>query len=160
MHRSIARLGEIPAMAGRTLQALTLGHFKAIPTSLEKEIEELGRKGVLPGAMVEWRFILDAKTRPKHMTQVEYGRFVFDPKNMWVCRESSVGCRNGIGGITTINKSFTYQARGKPVRMEPYLTGFLQGRQYWGRPVDVLILPDRSVLVSDDLNGAIYRVSA
>ena len=48
---------------------------------------------------------------------------------------------------------------GKPVRMEPFLTGFLQGHKYWGRPVDVLVLPDQSILVSDDLNGAIYRVS-
>ena len=44
-------------------------------------------------------------------------------------------------------------------RMEPFLTGFLQGRSYWGRPADVMILPDASVLISDDLNGAIYRVS-
>ena len=44
-------------------------------------------------------------------------------------------------------------------RMEPFLTGFLQGRSYWGRPADVMILPDGSVLISDDLNGAIYRVS-
>ena len=44
------------------------------------------------------------------------------------------------------------------VGMEAFLTGFLQGREYWGRPVDVLQLPDRSVLVTDDLNGAIYRV--
>ena len=50
-------------------------------------------------------------------------------------------------------------APGQTPRMEPFLTGFLQGRRYWGRPVDVLILRDGSVLVSDDLNGAIYRVS-
>lgn len=43
--------------------------------------------------------------------------------------------------------------------MEPFLTGFLQGREYWGRPADVLALADGSVLVADDLNGAIYRVS-
>jgi len=43
--------------------------------------------------------------------------------------------------------------------MEPFLTGFLQGREYWGRPADVLPMPDGSVLVSDDLNGAIYRVA-
>ncbi len=46
-----------------------------------------------------------------------------------------------------------------PMRMEPFLTGFLQGKSYWGRPVDVLILKDGAVLVSDDLNGAIYRVA-
>lgn len=44
-------------------------------------------------------------------------------------------------------------------RMEPFLTGFLQGRSYWGRPTDVLILADGSILISDDLNGAIYRVA-
>ena len=44
-------------------------------------------------------------------------------------------------------------------RMEPFLTGFLQGRNYWGRPADVLVLDDGSVLISDDLNGAIYRVT-
>jgi len=43
--------------------------------------------------------------------------------------------------------------------MEPFLTGFLQGREYWGRPADVLPMADGSVLVSDDLNGAIYRVA-
>lgn len=46
-----------------------------------------------------------------------------------------------------------------PVRMEPFLTGFLQGKSYWGRPVDLLIMKDGAVLVSDDLNGAIYRVA-
>jgi glucose/arabinose dehydrogenase len=48
----------------------------------------------------------------------------------------------------------------RATRLEPFLTGFLQGREYWGRPVDVLQLRDGSVLVSDDLNGVIYRVAA
>ena len=48
---------------------------------------------------------------------------------------------------------------GQAPRMEPFLTGFLQGMRYWGRPVDVLIMGDGSVLISDDLNGAIYRVA-
>ena len=46
-----------------------------------------------------------------------------------------------------------------PPKMEPFLTGFLQGRSYWGRPVDVLVMADGSVLISDDLNGVIYRVT-
>jgi glucose/arabinose dehydrogenase len=29
----------------------------------------------------------------------------------------------------------------------------------WGRPVDVLVMRDGSLLVSDDYNGIIYRVS-
>ncbi|WP_292379418.1 hypothetical protein [Methanosarcina sp. UBA289] len=29
----------------------------------------------------------------------------------------------------------------------------------WGRPVDVLVMPDGALLVSDDKNNAIYRIS-
>lgn len=41
----------------------------------------------------------------------------------------------------------------------PLVTGFLQREQAWGRPVDVQPLPDGSVLISDDLAGAVYRVT-
>ncbi len=37
--------------------------------------------------------------------------------------------------------------------------GWLQGQQAWGRPADVLVAPDGSLLVSDDSAGAIYRIS-
>lgn len=46
----------------------------------------------------------------------------------------------------------------RAVAYEPFITGWLQGEQAWGRPADVLVLPDGSMLVSDDLAGAIYRV--
>lgn len=42
---------------------------------------------------------------------------------------------------------------------EPFAEGWLQGRRPWGRPVDVLVMPDGALLVSDDLAGAIYRIS-
>jgi glucose/arabinose dehydrogenase len=29
----------------------------------------------------------------------------------------------------------------------------------WGRPVDVLVMRDGALLVSDDYNGVIYRIS-
>jgi glucose/arabinose dehydrogenase len=48
---------------------------------------------------------------------------------------------------------------GENVKVEPFMTGFLEGNEFWGRPVDVHIQPDGSVLVSDEQNGAIYRVS-
>jgi glucose/arabinose dehydrogenase len=41
-----------------------------------------------------------------------------------------------------------------------FITGFLQGRKAWGRPVDLLELPDGSVLISDDYADAIYRLTA
>ncbi|MGK7296318.1 MAG: PQQ-dependent sugar dehydrogenase, partial [Candidatus Wenzhouxiangella sp. M2_3B_020] len=46
----------------------------------------------------------------------------------------------------------------KIVEYEPFITGWLQGEQSWGRPVDLLELPDGSVLVSDDQAGAVYRI--
>lgn len=43
--------------------------------------------------------------------------------------------------------------------MEPFMTGFVQDNEYVGRPVDVTVMQDGSLLVSDDWNGAVYRVS-
>lgn len=41
---------------------------------------------------------------------------------------------------------------------EVFAEGWLQGRTVWGRPVDVLVMPDGSLMVSDDHAGAIYRI--
>jgi glucose/arabinose dehydrogenase len=46
----------------------------------------------------------------------------------------------------------------RAVAYEPFATGWLQGENAWGRPADVLVLPDGSLLVSDDHAGAIYRI--
>jgi glucose/arabinose dehydrogenase len=52
-------------------------------------------------------------------------------------------------------------ADGKNPQVKPFLTGFLDKSKntFLGRPADVMQMPDGSVLVSDDHNGAIYRVS-
>ena len=43
---------------------------------------------------------------------------------------------------------------------EVFAEGWLQpGETVWGRPADVLPLPDGSLLISDDYAGAIYRVT-
>jgi len=47
----------------------------------------------------------------------------------------------------------------KVASYQPLITGFQEDEQAWGRPVDVQPLPDGSVLVSDDLAGAVYRVT-
>ncbi len=48
---------------------------------------------------------------------------------------------------------------GKALSYAPFVTGWLQGETAWGRPSDVLVLPDGSMLISDDLAGAIYRLT-
>jgi glucose/arabinose dehydrogenase len=47
----------------------------------------------------------------------------------------------------------------RAVSYEPFATGWLQGESYWGRPVDLLVREDGSMLVSDDHAGKIYRIS-
>ncbi|WP_303312583.1 sorbosone dehydrogenase family protein [Hymenobacter sp. BT730] len=42
---------------------------------------------------------------------------------------------------------------------ENFATGWLEGQKAWGRPVCLLVLPDGSMLVSDDQNDAVYRIS-
>ncbi|GAB3821753.1 sorbosone dehydrogenase family protein [Pontibacter rugosus] len=48
---------------------------------------------------------------------------------------------------------------GNVTSYEPFAEGWLQGQEDWGRPVDVLQMKDGSLLVSDDKNNAIYRIT-
>jgi glucose/arabinose dehydrogenase len=45
------------------------------------------------------------------------------------------------------------------VNYTTFARGWLVGDTVWGRPVDLEVMPDGSMLVSDDYNGAIYRIS-
>jgi glucose/arabinose dehydrogenase len=47
---------------------------------------------------------------------------------------------------------------GRALSYKPFAEGWLQGETNWGRPVDVLVAPDGSLLVSDDFAGAVYRI--
>ena len=47
----------------------------------------------------------------------------------------------------------------RAVKYEVFAEGWLQGGKAWGRPVDVLVMPDGALLISDDRAGAIYRIS-
>jgi len=48
---------------------------------------------------------------------------------------------------------------GKIKSYETFAQGWLQGESAWGRPVDLEILPDGSLALSDDSAGVIYRIS-
>jgi glucose/arabinose dehydrogenase len=47
----------------------------------------------------------------------------------------------------------------RAVSYEVFAQGWLQQGGAWGRPVDLLVMPDGSLLVSDDHAGAIYRIT-
>lgn len=55
--------------------------------------------------------------------------------------------------VVKLNKDGTVKS------MEPFMTGFLEDNKYVGRPVDVMVAKDGSLLVSDDWNGAVYRIT-
>ena len=46
----------------------------------------------------------------------------------------------------------------KALGYETFAQGWLQGQKSWGRPVCLLMLPDGSMLVSDDQGGAVFRI--
>jgi len=48
---------------------------------------------------------------------------------------------------------------GRDGRYQIFAEGWLQQGTAWGRPVDLQVMPDGSLLVSDDKAGAIYRIS-
>ncbi len=73
-----------------------------------------------------------------------------------VARHGSWNKSNKQGGdvvVVKLNKDGTVKS------MEPFITGFLEDNKYVGRPVDVMQLKDGSMLVSDDWNGAVYRIT-
>ena len=43
-------------------------------------------------------------------------------------------------------------------RVSDFLTGFLSGRNVRGRPVDLQVMPDGSLLLTDDGEGRIWRI--
>ena len=52
-----------------------------------------------------------------------------------------------------------FDEEGNVLGEEVFASGWLSGDQCWGRPNDVLQLPDGSMLVSDDKADAIYRIT-
>ncbi len=73
-----------------------------------------------------------------------------------LARHGSWNRSKKIGGdvvVIKLNKDGTVRS------IEPFITGFLVDNKYVGRPVDVQQMADGSLLLSDDWNGAIYRIT-
>lgn len=67
-------------------------------------------------------------------------------------RATPIGYRVTMVSLTPDNEAISY---------EPFVQGWLDpdSETAWGRPVDVLVHPDGSLLISDDRAGWIYRVT-
>lgn len=75
---------------------------------------------------------------------------------IFIARHGSWNKTRKIGGdivVAKLNKDGTVRS------VKPFITGFIKDNKYLGRPVDVAVMKDGSMLVSDDYNGAVYRVS-
>jgi glucose/arabinose dehydrogenase len=74
-----------------------------------------------------------------------------------VARHGSWNRTKKIGYDLTLVKIENNKSQG----VETFATGWLDddSQEAWGRPVDVLILPDGSMLVSDDTANVVYRIS-
>ena len=82
------------------------------------------------------------------MFPAEYQGDVFIAEHGSWNRSQRIGYR-----VTHVNVE-----NGQATSYEPFAEGWLQGQERWGRPVDVLVMPDGSLLVSDDYNNAVYRI--
>jgi glucose/arabinose dehydrogenase len=76
---------------------------------------------------------------------------------LFVAKHGSWNRAKKIGYEVTLVKMVNNKAAGH----ETFASGWLDDatQKVWGRPVDVLLLPDGSMLVSDDQANVIYRIS-
>jgi glucose/arabinose dehydrogenase len=85
-----------------------------------------------------------------NMFPAQYKNAIFSAQHGSWNRTTPVGARVM---VTTIAEDGT-------ATMEPFAEGWIdENGEYLGRPVDVAQLRDGSLLVSDDLAGAVYRIS-
>jgi glucose/arabinose dehydrogenase len=84
------------------------------------------------------------------MFPVQYRNAIF------IARHGSWNRSKKIGGDIVVAK---LNADGTVKSVEPFITGFLVDNKYLGRPVDMEWMKDGSMLLSDDYNGAVYRIT-
>jgi glucose/arabinose dehydrogenase len=75
---------------------------------------------------------------------------------IFIARHGSWNKSHKIGGdvvVATLNPDGTVKS------LDTFITGFIQDNNYVGRPADIEWLKDGSMLLSDDYNGAVYRIS-
>ncbi|HUX93848.1 MAG TPA: PQQ-dependent sugar dehydrogenase [Ignavibacteriaceae bacterium] len=83
------------------------------------------------------------------------------PKKYWnqifIAEHGSWNRTHKIGYRITLVR---LDANRKPISYEPFAEGWLKkDESITGRPVDIQIMPDGSMLISDDYAGIIYRIS-
>jgi glucose/arabinose dehydrogenase len=83
------------------------------------------------------------------MFPAEYYRQIFIAEHGSWNRSKKIGYRISLVNLEG-NQAISYK---------PFARGWKIKENNWGRPVDLLVMPDGALLVSDDYNDAIYRIS-
>jgi glucose/arabinose dehydrogenase len=76
-------------------------------------------------------------------------------QQIFIAEHGSWNRTTPIGYRVTLVRLENHQA----VSYEPFAEGWLHDGRAWGRPVDVLVMPDGALLVSDDRADVIYRIT-
>ena len=85
------------------------------------------------------------------MFPAEYGNRIFIAQHGSWNRSRKNGYRVM---MVTLNKD-----RKTVDKAEEFATGWMENERAWGRPVDLLVMPDGALLISDDAANAVYRVT-
>ena len=102
--------------------------------------------------------LLGAHVAPLGMKFYTGSQFPADYRNNILLAEHGSWNRHEFQGARIVRISV--DPDGKNARQEVFASGWLQpGNKYAGRPNDIVMAPDGSILVSDDEAGAIYRIS-
>jgi glucose/arabinose dehydrogenase len=103
--------------------------------------------------------LMGAHTAPLGMRFYTGNMFPAEYKNaIFIARRGSWNRTTNVGFDVVVAH---LSSDGKRAAWSPFLTGLLNTRtnEFSGRPVDVHQLPDGSLLVADEQNGAVYRIS-
>ena len=106
------------------------------------------------------KFTLPTYRLPAHVAPLGmkfYTEIKFPPEyrnQIFIAEHGSWNRSKKVGYQVTVAKI----NNNRVVSAKPFMTGWLQQEKSWGRPVDVLVMPDGSLLISDDTAGVIYRV--
>ncbi len=83
------------------------------------------------------------------MFPAEYRHQIFIAEHGSWNRSKKIGYRISLVNLEN-NHAISYK---------PFAQGWKIGERNWGRPVDLLVMPDGALLISDDYKGAIYRIA-